>query len=279
MISSSPRLEMWSFPGFQTRQLHIWKLNFLEMRSAFWLGMVEWHVQWPKTWSTCVSGHVRMDENPKRGYLQYILNIGLYYQVYRDYMGLYDSNEALSGSLSTNQWNVSHFVLLLTWQVHGDLQASVRLKEKLVEMEAAKTSAEEREHTNYWHWHVVWEFVFQISVLPWLEVFLCELDSGVPQDESTFSGDFRGWWHIVKLYWNCKSSTFFSWNEQIFSHGGCSFKVVWYKKSLPIERLQDWAWRRGLARKTRPPWLAAMHVQDRTSLRNFGCERILQYRW
>ena len=64
-------------------------------------------------------------------------------------MGLYDSNEALSGSLSTNQWNVSHFVLLLTWQVHGDLQASVRLKEKLVEMEAAKTSAEEREHTNY----------------------------------------------------------------------------------------------------------------------------------
>jgi len=32
-------------------------------------------------------------------------------------------------------------------EVHGDLQASVRLKEKVAEMEAAKTSAEERFRT------------------------------------------------------------------------------------------------------------------------------------
>ena len=52
--------------------------------------------------------------------------------------------------ISTHQWNVSPLCFVAVFhlgEVHGDLQASVRLKEKLAEMEAAKTSAEERFHT------------------------------------------------------------------------------------------------------------------------------------
>lgn len=86
------------------------------------------------------------DQNIPKTWL-FAVYMGLYYQVYnRDYMGLYDSNKALSGSRRQpiNGMSATLFCCSL-----GDLQASVRLKEKLVEMEAAKTSAEEREHTNY----------------------------------------------------------------------------------------------------------------------------------
>ena len=51
-------------------------------------------------------------------------------------------------------------------EVHGELQASVRLKEKLAEMEAAKTSAEERFNTPaiLTNDHMCGTFLFQISV-------------------------------------------------------------------------------------------------------------------
>ena len=63
----------------------------------------------------------------------------------------------------------AHFVLLPFFtigEVHGDLQASVRLKEKLAEMEAAKTSAEERFNTPtiLTNDTCVGIFLFQISV-------------------------------------------------------------------------------------------------------------------
>ena len=65
----------------------------------------------------------------------------------------------------------AHFVFFAVFhlgEVHGELQASVRLKEKLAEMEAAKTSAEERFNTpttdKLTHDTCVGNFWFQISV-------------------------------------------------------------------------------------------------------------------
>ena len=92
MIFFFPILEMWysSLEGslfqhatktpWETRQLHIWKLNFLVMRSAV--------TQKPGP-KKCFGGTWGDWTRTPKNLVYFAVYMGLYYQVYRDYMGLY----------------------------------------------------------------------------------------------------------------------------------------------------------------------------------------------